>query len=100
MNFDEQLQKVLNDPETMNKLMGVAKELGVGENNTQESGENSALNSILPAISSVGSDDNRIKLISALRPFLSEKRAPYADSAVTILKMAKLSGLGKDLKLF
>ena len=45
-------------------------------------------------------NDDRTRLLMAIKPFLSEKRAPYMDSAVTILKMASMGKLGKDLKLF
>ena len=44
--------------------------------------------------------DNRARLLMAVKPFLSEKRAPYVDSAIAVLRMMQLGKLGKDMKLF
>lgn len=97
MNLEEQIASVLNDPEAMNKLSSIVNSLGgqaPREENHPAPVGNSGIN--LPDISS----DNRTKLLMAIKPFLSEKRAPYVDGAVTILKMMQLGKLGKDLKLF
>ncbi|MBR5535492.1 MAG: hypothetical protein IKU60_02455 [Clostridia bacterium] len=54
----------------------------------------------MPSLSSLMPDDERTRLLLALKPFLSEKRAPYMDSAVNILRLASMGKIGKDLKLF
>ena len=49
--------------------------------------------------SSIATDD-RTRLLLAIKPFLSPKRAPYMDSAIAILRLVSLGKIGKDLKLF
>lgn len=95
------LQGVMSDPETMSKLMSVAKgimgEKGESEEKTEESKP-------APAIT-VGSDksrflsgnEERIALISAIRPYLSDGRRKNADSLIKMLKMMKLADIGKLL---
>lgn len=45
-------------------------------------------------------NDDRTRLLLAIKPFLSEKRAPYMDSAVNILRLAAIGKIGKDMNLF
>lgn len=51
-------------------------------------------------LSSLMPPDDRTRLLLALKPFLSPKRAPYMDSAINILRFASIGKIGKDLKLF
>lgn len=101
MNLEEQISAVLNDPEAMSKLSSIVGALGAGQK-TEEQATVPALpsnplgNIKLPDMSG----DNRTKLLMAVKPFLSEKRAPYVDGAVAILRMMQLGKLGKDFKLF
>lgn len=76
----------------MQKVSGVLASLGGGRSGGED-GQNKSLSDILPS-------DDRVRLLLAIKPFLSEKRAPYMDSAVNILKLASLGKIGKDLKLF
>lgn len=50
--------------------------------------------------SSLMPEDDRTRLLLAIKPFLSEKRAPYMDSAINILRLASIGKIGKDLNLF
>ena len=99
MDLEQEISKALADPEIMNKVQGVLSSLS--ENGEGESADALPLpdKNILSALSKSGGDD-RTRLLLALKPFLSEKRAPYMDSAVTILRLASMGKLGKDLKLF
>lgn len=115
MNLEEQLSAVLNDPEAMSKISSIISALGSGEGapaaaETQQAQpqqvkpqQNHSQQSAQPVggfnIPDI-SGDNRTKLLMALKPFLSEKRAPYVDGAVAILKMMQLGKLGRDIKLF
>lgn len=54
----------------------------------------------MPNLSSFIAEDDRTRLLKAIKPFLSEKRAPYMDSAINILRLASIGKIGKDLKLF
>ena len=101
MDIGEQLSKALSDPEIMNKVSGVLASLGNDEKteNAPEINLGDNANAVLGALSKNISDD-RTNLLLALKPFLSEKRAPYMDSALTIMKLVKMGKIGKDLKLF
>ena len=93
-NFEEQIKSALNDPDIMNKVSSVLSSLGQSEDSAKPPKGG------IPDISSLMPGDNRTRLLLALKPFLSEKRAPYMDSAVNILKLVSMGKIGKDLKLF
>ena len=100
MDLEKEISKALSDPDIMNKVGSVLSSLGKDSGGGSEKEEsNSSENNVLKALSSTVSDD-RTNLLLALKPFLSEKRAPYMDSAMTVLRLAKMGKLGKDLKLF
>ncbi len=105
MDLEQEISKALSDPDIMNKVSGILSSMGNNDNNKEDSPSTSAtadmagLGNMLGALKSAPSDD-RTRLLLAIKPFLSEKRAPYMDSAVTILKLASIGKLGKDLKLF
>lgn len=100
----------MSNPEAMSKISSIIGALGGGA--TQETPQQQPLpqpqpsqpqqqtppvpNFNLPDLSG----DNRTKLLMAVKPFLSEKRAPYVDGAVALLRMMQLGKLGKDMKLF
>ena len=54
---------------------------------------------VLSSIKSVG-DDDRSRLLAAIKPFLSEERRPQVDSAIKLLKIASLLKLIGKLDLF
>lgn len=104
MDFEQEISKALQDPDIMSKVQGVLSSLG---NKEEKDGEESSGEKSVPALSqnmlsSLGGmvNDDRTRLLMAIKPFLSEKRAPYMDSALTILRFASMGKLGKDLKLF
>ena len=96
MDFEQEISKALSDPDIMSKVQGIVSSLS--ENG--DDGETKLPDmSMLSAITKSGGDD-RTRLLLALKPVLSEKRAPYMDSAVMILRLAAMGKLGKDMKLF
>lgn len=102
MDLEQEISKALADPDIMNKVSGVLSSLGANSDadssntpQTQEKGISNVLGTLGGAMT-----DDRTRLLMAIKPFLSQKRAPYMDSAVTILKLASMGKLGKDLKLF
>lgn len=99
MDFEQEIGKALADPDIMSKVQGVLSSLSEGGDGESAGEVNLPDKNILSALSKSGGDD-RTRLLLALKPFLSEKRAPYMDSAVTILRLASMGKLGKDLKLF
>lgn len=68
-------------------------------------GELDALLKIGSLLSDAGGEDERARLLKALKPFLSEEKRPKVDSAVKMLRLAKLAeaagktDLLKNLKL-
>lgn len=94
--FEQQIKNALSDPELMSKVSGILSSLGTG--GAQNGGNGEPSGQSLPA--QIMPQDDRTRLLLALKPFLSEKRAPYMDSAVNILKLVSIGKVGKDLKLF
>ena len=95
MDLEKELNKALSDPNIMDKVKGVLASMGDGDTNNSEGDAGG----VLSALSGSAGDD-RTRLLMAIKPFLSEKRAPYMDSALMIMKLAKMGKIGKDLKLF
>lgn len=53
------------------------------------------------ALGKFGSEDDRVRLLKALRPFISEKRRENLDSVTKILRLTQVISLfDDDLKLF
>lgn len=102
MDFEKEISKALSDPEIMNKVQGVLSSLNNNEEKEEEEAPKESPKLPSNMLSSLGGmvNDDRTRLLLAIKPFLSEKRAPYMDSALTILKFASMGKLGKDLKLF
>lgn len=97
MDLEQEISKALADPEIMSKVQSVVSSLSNKEETDSEAP------TIPPALFSKpggGLNDDRTRLLMAIKPFLSEKRAPYMDSALAILKFASIGKLGKDLNLF
>ena len=102
MDIEQEIGKALADPDIMNKVGNILSQLSAGEGNNEEKSDSPLSGSekgILSALSNTANDD-RTRLLMALKPFLSEKRAPYMDSALAILRLVKMGKIGKDLKLF
>lgn len=99
MDIEQEISKALADPDIMNKVSSVLSSLGNNEkeetNTPAVTGENALLGALGGQI-----NDERTNLLLAIKPFLSEKRAPYMDSALTIMKLVRMGKIGKDLKLF
>ena len=101
--FEQQIKNALSDPDIMQKVSGVLKSLGGAESSDALNPPSSALPAPpkLPQnLTNLMPQDDRTRLLLAIKPFLSEKRAPYMDSAVNILKLVSIGKIGKDLKIF
>ena len=98
MNLEEQISKVLSDPEAMSKISSIAGSLGLQSPQQNTPADQTPPFGNLPdlRLPELGGDD-RAKLLMALKPFLSEKRAPYVDGAVAMLSIMKLSSLNGSL---
>lgn len=105
-NFSEMLKEVLADPEAMEKLMGAAETLMGEKSSPKESGTSGEAATVgaqeqegarsLPALKGKrDTSDERIALLTALRPYLSPERRKSADNLIRMMKMMKMADLKK-----
>lgn len=118
-NIQEAISKIMSDPEAISQVQSLGKMLGLGSGSNNEPPpppvENnnnnipnemmSKLTQIMPLFSRLRQEDDTTRLLSALRPFLSEEKRIKLDSAKRILQFMKLIPLLKesglvDLNLF
>lgn len=96
-NISEMLKSVMSDPDTMSKLMSVAEGLTGGNEKPSPQVETPEIEvDAKPNILTKGNEE-RIALISAIRPYLSPERRKSADSMIKMLKMMKITDLSKML---
>ena len=97
-DFEDKLNKLLNDPKEMERFAGFAKSLMSGEGSPKP--EQSTALDIHPSIlknfsgmlSGNGSGGRDAKRLEGMRPFLSEKRRGKMDKA---MKIARLAGIAE-----
>ncbi len=120
-DLSEKLSEILGDPESLNRVREMAESIlgNQSNNNTSnvksqpsQSDDSSSLfgndfdpiqiGKILSVISRLKSDcdDNRTKLLLALKPHLSEPRREKIDTAVKILKLFDLLPLLRESGMF
>lgn len=111
-DLSEKLAGILNDPESMERVRKMAENIFSGDEKeaspqretadfgNMPSGEE--LQAIMSIVSKLNGqkDDERTKLLNALKPYLSEQRQEKADNAIKILKLLELLPLIKDSGLF
>ena len=103
MGIEEMLGEVLKDEESMKKIEALARQLSLPEGKSESGGEDfSELQKLIPLISRFKNqkEDNRTRLLLALKPILSEEKAKRVDSAVKLLKIIDLLPLLKETDLF
>ena len=102
--FEEKLSSILNNPQAMGQILSIAKSMTAeGEPPPQEEAPEdsplSALGEVDPRILQIGlrlfseyssSDNQKIALLQALKPFLSEKRLKKVDKAIQIGKLSRV----------
>ncbi len=113
-DISERLAEILNDPESLNRVRAMAEGILGGE---QQPPKNSApdlnlgleggidaaqmtkIMSILSRLNKTG-DDNRSRLLLALKPHLSSPRQEKVDTAIKLMKLIDLLPLLKDSGIF
>lgn len=106
-DLSRKLADMLNDPDTLNQVRQMAESI-LGEEKKEETAPKapdisdifggvdiSSLISIISRLKSSENDD-RTKLLYALKPHLSEPRREKVDTAIKILKAIELLPLLKD----
>lgn len=96
-DFEDKLNKLLNDPKEMERFAGFAKSLMSGGDDSapQEPDiDPSMLKKLSGMLSGSGGGSGRDKrLLEAMRPFLSEKRRSKMDRAMKIARIAGIAEL-------
>ena len=98
-DLNEKLAGILNDPDSMAQIRQMAESL-LGNNGADASAYNPSptgigsdelmgIMSVMSQIQNSG-DDDRTRLLSALKPHLSERRQGKVDTAIKILKLLEL----------
>ena len=121
-DLQEQLNKILSNPEALRQVQSLGEQLGLGGNNPppkppeptpppspQQNGlQNNMMSGdmlklfskIAPLMNSFKNDDETTVLLHSLRPFLSPERRDKLEKAEKMLKLLKLLPLIKDNGLF
>ena len=104
MELEEMLSGILKDEESLSKVQALAQQLGIGteaqrKENGGEADDIKRVMSLITRFKNQG-EDNRTRLLLALKPILSEERARRVDGAVKLLKLIQLLPLLKETDLF
>lgn len=91
--LEEKLGAILNDPQAMEKIMAMAKSLGGGQEQSQQTAAmpdlDPAMLQKVASLSRQGSiDKNQQALLRALSPYLSRQRIVKLENAMRAAKMA------------
>jgi hypothetical protein len=104
-DISEKLSSLLSDPQGMDKIKEMAQSLlGQSSEPTEpETGTDPDIGKIAKMLSLIkgpAGNDDRVKLLLALKPNLSKERQLKVDSAIKILKLIELAPLLKDAGIF
>lgn len=106
-DLTEQLSSLLQDPEGMARIRSMAE--GLFSQNKQEPVKETTpeapdfdISKItqMAAMLNRGQDDDRVRLLYALRPHLSPEKQKRVDSAVKMLKLLQIAPLLSKLGIF
>lgn len=103
-DISEKLATILNDPDSMNRVRQMAESILGGEKSETKNEGNDLgitagdMQTIMTLVSRFNSsaDDDRTRLLIALKPHLSEPKREKVDTAVKILKMIELLPLLRE----
>ena len=103
--LSEKLSSLLSDPQGMDKIKEMAQNLlgqtsDAPEPETGPDPDIGKIAKILSLIKGPSGNDDRVKLLLALKPNLSKERQQKVDSAIKILKLIELAPLFKDAGIF
>ena len=124
-DLSEKLSSILSDPQAMKEVAALASQLGIEQpgvhkeqahaqhanvqaapdqharmQSVSQPDEAAMLSGLLPMLGTLRQDDDTVRLLEAMRPFLSEERQLKLDKAKRLIKVMKLMPLLKDLPLF
>lgn len=105
-DISEKLSAILNDPEGMEKIKKMAENmLGTNEEKGQEPLEEigfdmASLTRAVGLLKNKNKENDRVKLLLALKPHLSLEKRERVDAAVKILKLLDMAPLLKEMGIF
>ena len=105
--MEEKIDRLLSDPESMSKIMEIAKSLSSGAGKTEDKKEQeqtsalsvfSELNinpglieTVGKALGGMNGKENKIVLLSAVRQIVKEENREIVDNAIRAFKLAKVA---------
>lgn len=102
-DLSEKINGILSSPEALEQIKGLSEMLGLSQvHNTPKSEQAlpddtlSLVTKIAPFVKNINKEDDTIRLLKALRPFLSDERTKKIDSAEKILRILKCLPMLKD----
>ena len=117
-DIQDKINEILSNPEALRQVQSLGEQLGLAGNApekpkpTEKKNELSlptdfmnddiakSLIKILPAVKSIGCENDTTRLLNALRPFLSCEKQEKLDKAEKMLKLFKILPLLKDINIF
>ncbi len=104
--LNSRLAEILNDPQSMDRVRKMAENILSGNGDNTENGyqigdentDSADISKIMHIVSllKAPANDNRTRLLLALKPNLSEKRQEKVDSAVKLLRLIEILPILKD----
>ena len=105
-NISEKLSAILSDPEGMEKIKKMAENL-LGESQAKEKEpleemglDMASLTRVIGLLKNNNKENERVKLLLALKPHLSPEKREKVDTAVKILKLLDMAPLLKEMGIF
>ena len=100
-DISEKIEKILNDPESIENLKNMADSILSGDSGADMPNMEN-LGAVMSIINKLkqNNENDRTRLINALKPYLSEKRQSKADNAIKILKLIELWPVIKESGMF
>ncbi|MBQ5347188.1 MAG: hypothetical protein IIU39_03955 [Ruminococcus sp.] len=101
-NIQDKIAEIMADPEALKEVQNLGKMLGITGDNAPPAPKPREENPIFsddalkgiakiaPLLSSVNREDDTTRLLTALRPFLSEEKCRKLDSAKKMIGIMKL----------
>ena len=117
-DIQDKINEILSNPEALRQVQSLGEQLGLSghapekpqppEKKNELSLPTDFMNDdiakslikILPAVKSIGCEDDTTRLLNALRPFLSCEKQEKLDKAEKMLKLFKILPLLKDINIF
>lgn len=117
-DIQDKINEILSNPEALRQVQSLGEQLGLAGNAREKPQPPEKKNElslptdfmnddiakslikILPAVKSIGCEDDTTRLLNALRPFLSCEKQEKLDKAEKMLKLFKILPLLKDINIF